>query len=179
MKLKRKTLAIVGLIAILATLAVVGVQAAGRDDIAKVREATAQFDRTPAARSAGYDLIPGLDYCFQNYGVGGMGYHFINVGLLDTTVDLTHPEAIVYVPAPNGGVQLGAVEYVVPAAAWDAENSELPQVLGHSFHLNESLGVYVLHAWIWKNNPSGMFEDWNPDVSCPVPVNWEVPFRGR
>ena len=25
---------------------------------------------------------------------------------------------------------------------------------------------YELHAWIWKHNPSGMFEDWNPTVSC-------------
>ena len=31
----------------------------------------------------------------------------------------------------------------------------------------EQLGVYILHAWIWKNNPAGMFEDWNPKVSCP------------
>lgn len=35
-----------------------------------------------------------------------------------------------------------------------------------TFHLNEGLGVYVLHAWIWANNLSGMFEDWNPRVSC-------------
>jgi hypothetical protein len=25
---------------------------------------------------------------------------------------------------------------------------------------------YSLHAWIWKNNPSGMFKDWNPKVTC-------------
>ena len=28
------------------------------------------------------------------------------------------------------------------------------------------LGLYVLHAWIWQNNPTGMFMDWNPTVSC-------------
>jgi len=28
------------------------------------------------------------------------------------------------------------------------------------------LGVYELHAWIWKNNPSGVFYEWNPKVSC-------------
>jgi hypothetical protein len=60
------------------------------------------------------------------------------------------------------------VEYIVPAEAWDgAGNSEPPALHGRSFHLNEELGVYVLHAWIWKNNPAGMFEDWNPQVSCP------------
>ena len=25
---------------------------------------------------------------------------------------------------------------------------------------------YELHAWIWEHNPRGMFEDWNPRVSC-------------
>jgi hypothetical protein len=64
-------------------------------------------------------------------------------------------------------LQLAAVEYIVPADAWDEVNSELPSVLGHNLHLNEALGVYVLHAWIFMNNPDGIFEDWNPNVSCP------------
>jgi hypothetical protein len=97
-----------------------------------------------------------------------MGYHYINTGILDLTVDELQPEAMVYIPGPNGRLQLGAVEYIVPSAAWDAAgNIEPPIALGQSFHLNPTLGVYVLHAWIWKNNPSGMFEDWNPNVSCP------------
>jgi hypothetical protein len=25
---------------------------------------------------------------------------------------------------------------------------------------------YELHAWIWKFNPLGMHNDWNPDVTC-------------
>jgi hypothetical protein len=25
---------------------------------------------------------------------------------------------------------------------------------------------YELHAWIWKGNPRGVFDDWNPTVSC-------------
>jgi len=108
-----------------------------------------------------------------------MGYHYINTHLLDTTVEVLHPEAMVYAPDAKGSIQLGAVEYMVPAAAWDAEHNERPQVLGQDFHFHKKLGMYVLHAWIWKNNPAGIFEDWNPDVSCPAPLNWEVPFRGR
>jgi hypothetical protein len=31
-----------------------------------------------------------------------------------------------------------------------------------------AMGVhYVVHAWIWRHNPSGMFADWNPNVKCP------------
>ena len=25
---------------------------------------------------------------------------------------------------------------------------------------------YELHAWIWRPNPSGIFKDWNPSVTC-------------
>ena len=25
---------------------------------------------------------------------------------------------------------------------------------------------YELHVWLWRPNPSGMFKDWNPSVSC-------------
>jgi hypothetical protein len=25
---------------------------------------------------------------------------------------------------------------------------------------------YSLHAWIWKDNPAGTFEMWNPNVHC-------------
>ena len=68
---------------------------------------------------------------------------------------------------PNGKLQLGAVEYIVPADLWDAEGHENPPVLfGQHFHLEEALGVYVLHAWIFTHNPAGMFADWNPLVSC-------------
>jgi hypothetical protein len=108
-----------------------------------------------------------------------MGYRYINKALLDTTVDVLHPEALVYSPDRNGSIQLGAVEYLVPAAAWDAEHTERPQVLGQSFHLNERLRMYVLHAWTWKHNPSGTFEDWNPDVYCPVPPPWHSVGRSR
>lgn len=153
--------------AVLALLLVAAVQSSTQRDLAKVRRATAQFHRPEAAQAAGHNLVPGLDHCFNNPGIGAMGFHYINTEILDTNVDLLHPESMVYAPGPNGKLQLAAVEYIVPAEPWDAENSELPQLLGQSFHLNEALGVYVLHAWIWKNNPVGIFEDWNPTVSCP------------
>lgn len=135
-------------------------------EFGKVRDATARFHNTRAAKAAGYNLVPGLDYCFDNPGVGGMGFHYINTALMDTNVDPFKPEAMVYVPGPNGGLQLGAVEYIVPAAAWDAANSQPPTLFGQTFDLNQTLGVYTLHAWIWKHNRLGMFSDWNPTVSC-------------
>jgi hypothetical protein len=97
-----------------------------------------------------------------------MGVHYIDPKLLDTELDARQPEALVYQHKRNGELRLGAVEYIVPAAAWDEEgHSHPPMVLGRHLHLNEELGVYVLHAWIFEHNPEGTFEDWNPRVSCP------------
>jgi hypothetical protein len=165
--MKHKALFLSVMIVILALSSIAAARPFTQSDLATVRQATAQFHRPEAAQAAGYDLVPGLDYCFNRPGVGAMGYHYINTSILDLNVDLMNPEAMVYAPGPNGILELAAVEYIVPAAAWDAVNSELPELLGQRFHLNQALGVYVLHAWIWKNNPAGIFEDWNPTVTCP------------
>ncbi|WP_420628985.1 hypothetical protein [Candidatus Leptofilum sp.] len=171
--MKGKKLILVGVVVTLLLLTAQLVLADGRghsghNPIQRLRAVTARFRSIPAAQAAGYDLVPGLDHCFDNPGVGGMGYHYINLDILDLNVDPLRPEAMVYSTGQNGRLQLGAVEYVVPAAAWDAAgHSEPPQLFGHHFHFNESLGVYALHAWIWKHNPAGMFEDWNPNVTCP------------
>ncbi len=136
------------------------------DQLSRVRNATAAYHYLQIAKNAGYQLVPGLDSCFDNPGVGGMGFHYINVSLLDTVINPLKPEAMVYAPGPNGVLTLAAVEYIVPAAAWDSTNSKAPSLFGKTYELNQALGVYALHAWIWKPNPSGMFNDWNPTVSC-------------
>lgn len=163
----RKGLIVVAVaLAILAIIATTVAFAMSQDPIAKIRGATAQFQRTDGAQAAGYTLVPGLDYCFNNPGVGGMGFHYIKTSALDLSLDPYQPEALVYAPGPSGQLQLAAVEYIVPADKWDAANTRPPTVLGHDLHLNKALGVYVLHAWIYQENAAGMFEDWNPKVSC-------------
>ncbi len=166
--MKRNPLIIGVSLVLLLVIAGTAALAAGGPELAPVRAATAGYHRLAAAQEAGYELVPGLDHCFGNPGVGAMGYHYIDVDALDTTLEATHPEAMVYASQPNGRLRLVAVEYIVPADAWDASGSSvLPELFGQEFHLNADLGVYVLHAWIWKNNPAGIFEDWNPNVTCP------------
>jgi hypothetical protein len=134
--------------------------------LARVRNATAKYHSTATAKAAGYNFVPGLDYCFTNPGVGGMGYHLINVSMLDTVIDPLKPEALVYAPKSDGKLQLAAVEYVVPKSAWDASHSQPPVLFGQTFGVDEAIGVYELHVWIWKPNPKGIFFEWNPKVSC-------------
>jgi hypothetical protein len=151
-----------------------GVQLAGVEsesllgDLIKLGFATAKYHDPEKAQADGWDLIPGLDHCFNNQPQGAMGYHYINAAKLDNTVENFKPEAMVYHTDRRGQLRFGAVEYIVPAAGWDAAHpGEHPMALGQHMHLNAALGVYVLHVWLWKNNPDGLFSDWNPRVTCP------------
>lgn len=141
------------------------------DELAQLRRATALFKRVEISQAAHYHTLPGLAHCIQNPGVGAMGYHYFNSELIDdvSPPDPLRPEGLVYAPGPNGQLQLAAVEWVVPSGPWHAAgNTVPPSVLGMPMHiLNPTLGWYILHAWIWQHNPAGMFEDWNPTVTCP------------
>lgn len=87
-------------------------------------------------------------------------------------MDTTKPEALVYELDAEGEVTgLVAHEYIVPVDAWNKKAS--PRLFGVAFHRHPSLPLYVLHAWLWKGNARGDFDDWNPAVRlCPpgVPV---------
>lgn len=75
-----------------------------------------------------------------------------------------------YERLPNGKMHLVAVEWNVSKALWEAEYGvgNVPTVLGREVGvLNPALNWYILHAWVWQPNPSGMFNNWNPDVTCP------------
>jgi hypothetical protein len=86
-------------------------------------------------------------------------------------VDASHPEALIY-EFRNGQLRLVGVEYVVIAEAWDATHETPPTLMGQVFpyvgapNRYRLPGFYELHVWAWKNNPNGMFTDWNPKVSC-------------
>ncbi len=132
-------------------------------DVARVREVTARFHRFEAADAAGWGEQ--LTDCFYVPGKGGMGYHFGNLQLLfDGKVDVSEPELLLYEPQKNGKLRLVAVEYAIPFTDWTA--AEPPRLFGRNFHENFDFGLWVLHVWAQRDNPSGRFEDWNPAVSC-------------
>lgn len=133
--------------------------------LAQLRQSVARFGDLDIAQGSGWVQLDGLDHCFDNPGVGGMGLHYINPDKLDLELDPLSPEAMVYQHGPDGELVLGAIEWIVPAEPWDAEHDELPEVMGRHLHMNEALGVYVMHAWLFLDNPAGTFEDWNPDIS--------------
>lgn len=143
-------------------------------DLAKLRELTARYRDIKKALKDGYRLgVHGqATGCLEHPTDGAMGYHYFRADRFDdVTINELKPEALVYHTGPDGKLVLGAVEWVVPKAAWEAKygaGAKPPEVYGHHLHvINPVLNWYVAHAWIWTENPSGTFEDWNPDVTCP------------
>jgi hypothetical protein len=131
-------------------------------EIARLRQLTAPFHQFETAAAAGWGAQ--ITGCFSDPTLGGMGYHYGNAALIDGTVDALAPELLLYEPQKNGRLRLVAVEYIVPFTAWTA--ADPPRLFDQSFHRNEAFGLWVLHVWHYRHNPSGMFADWNPDVSC-------------
>ena len=146
------------------------------DELEEVRQATARFEKVEAAEAAGYELgyaKGGGDRiiigCIAHPTDGAMGYHYFNDALVnDVSVDPLQPEVLVYAPEPNGQLELVAVEWVVPGELVDY----VPTVLGMDMHiLVPAVGIYITHAWLFEENPSGMLADWNPNVTCPNPMS--------
>lgn len=168
--MKRTTIVLVCLILGVASLAPVAL-ATGQSELATARQATAKFHKVSHAERAGYQSTLALLGCFEKPGVGGMGLHYVNFDLVDGVADASRPEALVYEMRDDGKLKLVGLEYLVPAGLVDVENP--PSLFGKQFHPHPVLPFWVLHAYIWRPNPSGMFEDFNPSVRmCPegVPV---------
>ena len=142
----------------------------------RVREATSPYRHLSVAKDAGYARFKDADgiACIAS-DEGGMGTHFVNGKLVsDDTVSARHPEALVYQPMGNGYRRLVALEYIVFKKAWRSSHpTGKPRVGGHRLHLVTAPNryglpaFYELHVWAFKDNPLGMFYEWNPRVTCP------------
>jgi hypothetical protein len=146
-----------------------------RGAVAAARAATARYHNLDVAKRAGYAILAdtaGIT-CIAMPGMGAMGVHYVRGDLVaDPAIRLTRPEALVYAPDSRGRLHLAALEYVVLKADWDADHARPPRLFGHDFNVTAAPNryglptFYSLHAWIWKYNPAGTFEMWNPRVHC-------------
>lgn len=99
-----------------------------------------------------------------------MGFHYINVGLMDGTFDMENPEILLYVPDAQGNLKLAGVEYAVPVAL----SPEAPEGFTGSedhweYNPNVAGGAWTLHAWVVLENPEGVFAPHNPNVPVSDP----------
>ncbi len=156
--------------------------------LAAAREVTTKYHDVSVAGADGYAPVT---ECIEVPGLGAMGIHYINFGLLDGSFNLTTPEILLYVPKGNG-LRLVAVEYAVvgpepgdlpgdddvwdfheaschytdgseePCAAPENANPDPPDKVLALWHPD----IWALHVWLWQANPNGIFEDFNPKASC-------------
>ena len=154
--------------------------ASARRELAAARRATARFHRLSRAEAAGYARLPAgapLHECIDEDvdlddtdGIPAMGIHWVNGALLDGTVSARSPEVLVYEPQADGSLDLVALEYVVFESDWAGATP--PTLFGRPFHHVDAPNrydlpaFYALHAWVWERNPAGLFENFNPRVSC-------------
>jgi hypothetical protein len=135
---------------------------ADADLIKTVIQATARYHSITQAQRAGYE---GDDNCVAIPGVGGMGYHWVNESLIDPVFDPANPEVLLYAPDRNGNLKLVGVEYIVIDIGQDH-----PHFGDYPFDVNGTPiedDHWSLHVWLWEDNPLGLFEPFNPNVSCP------------
>jgi hypothetical protein len=116
----------------------------------------------PKALADGYVAT---GHCVEDAELGGMGLHYVNPALIaDPAVDPTRPEILVYQPRRGGDLRLAAVEWFAADPDQDVSTHEgRPSLFGRGFDgpmAGHEPGMPVhfdLHAWIWKDNPLGMF----------------------
>jgi hypothetical protein len=133
-------------------------------DLATLRQVTAPFHQFDVASHAGWSAP--ITACMTDpNGAGGMGFHYGNVGLIDGVARVDEPELLLYEPEQNGRLRLVAVEYIIPYT-FHSRASAPPELFGQKFLQNDTFQLWGLHAWVWKENPSGMFASWNPSVTC-------------
>ena len=124
--------------------------------------------------------------------LGAMGIHFFRPDMLGITAppnprvtgtgthtDFAKPSILIYEPQADGSLELIAVENLVFAAAWKAAGNDAPP----SFHgvvydtmiddpataIDEAHTFephHDRHVWLYRENPNGIFAQYNPRVSC-------------
>ena len=123
---------------------------------------------------------------------GVMGIHFFRPDMLGVTateprvdgngmhLDWNNPSILIYEPQADGSLELVAVENLVFKAAWEAAgNGGPPTFLGRTWDhmadnpdtadLDEAHGFaehYDQHVWLYRDNPKGVLEPFNPNATC-------------
>ena len=133
-------------------------------DLATLRQVTAPYHDFATGKDAGWGTQ--ITGCRTDPGgAGGMGFHYGNTDFIDGTAQVDRPQLLLYEPESNGKLRLVAVEYIIPYT-FHARSDAPPVLFGQQFKQVDAFQLWGLHAWVWKENPSGIFADWNPNVNC-------------
>ena len=167
---------VVALASLAALPAPVGAEEPNAAEIDAMREALAKYkDPYVAVRDLYLSTVGCVHYDgmkmagHMEYPKGGMGIHFVNL-TVQGPLDPKKPNVLIYEPVGDK-LELVAAEWLVPVAV----AKERPVLLGQPFQgpmegheplIPQEFVHYDLHAWLFKDNPNGMFSPTNPDVTC-------------
>ena len=138
------------------------------------------------------DMCETADMLGKPASAGAMGVHYFRPDLLGVTAppnprvngtstytDFRAPAILIYEPQVDGSMELVAVENLVFQESWAAAGHASPPTFhgvpyddmkddpatavdeAHNFEPH-----YDRHVWLYRENPNGMFEPFNPAVSC-------------
>jgi hypothetical protein len=126
--------------------------------------ATGAYHYEPLAVADGFKPTP----CAEMAGEGGSGHQYFNLENVDELTPST-PAALLYEATPDGKRRLVGVEWLAKAST----HPTAPTLFGQTFQGPKTYAeplngdYYTLRAWIYKENPKGLFGVWNPTVKCP------------
>lgn len=142
----------------------------------EARAGTAQYRDARLARAEGFKRV-GVEFPF-------MGEHWVNLArIMENRFDPARPSVLIYVRV-GGEPRLAGVAYTVmlasqddrppasaaPASMWHEHNGS---VADESLPIHGELGGHqdaelprlaILHAWVWVQNPAGMFSTDNTEL---------------
>ncbi len=124
--------------------------------------------------------------------LGAMGIHFFRPDMLGITAppspkvngtgthtDFNKPSILIYEPQQDGSLALVAVENLVFIKAWEQAGHTAPPsyqgVPWDRMEDNPATAIdeahmfephYDRHVWLYRDNPKGIFAQFNPNVSC-------------
>jgi hypothetical protein len=127
-----------------------------RTELERAREATAKYNDINVALHDNFIDI--------NVFIPHMGFHYLNLERKDDggVFDPEKPELLVYAQdLCEGRLRLVAVEYGIPL--------NFPRPEGFTgdadvWEHDDEHGLWTLHAWLWYQNPDGVFAPFNPRV---------------
>ena len=128
--------------------------------------------------------------------LGAMGIHYFRPDLLGITeppnprvngdgthTDFRKPAILIYEPQADGSLELVAVENLVFQKSWHAAgNKKPPKFHGIEYDMMQDDPAteideahmfephYDRHVWLYRENPNGVFAQFNPKVSCAADV---------
>lgn len=147
-----------------------GCNSACQRDLDRARAASADYQDVTVALADGF--VPASE-CGE-----GQGFHFVNAQrLVDSQVEATQPEVLLYVLDGIGGLKLVGIEHVkIDQDQNLATDEDQPELYGQQFQGpmpgHDPLQVtpvpvhYDLHVWLWSEHPTGIFTPKNPALSC-------------